>query len=158
MSYIDVQTYDTSLDNYNEAEALQTLLRAIHAELKKDNERMERDNTDTCPSFSISIGGKSIAFWLGGPQAEALFDFIRHIADENMHNIDITKGHVQGWRPIVNRQHDYLVDCLKSAVAYCKSQFEESDIDWLPSVNFLDNTLQEADKFDMLKQYIDSLY
>jgi hypothetical protein len=52
---------------------------------------------------------------------------------------------------------DYLVTCIRSAISYCKSQFEQSDIDWLPSIDFVDPTLTEADKFKILSDFATSL-
>ena len=50
-------------------------------------------------------------------------------------------------------EHDYIIDCLKSAVSYCKQQFEDSGIDWLPTVSFV-GLQNEADKFVLLDLYL----
>ena len=50
----------------------------------------------------------------------------------------------------------YMVDCLKSAISYCKQQFEESEVDWLPSVNFIGQQ-DEAIKFEMLTDFLNNL-
>lgn len=51
----------------------------------------------------------------------------------------------------------YAIDCLKSAIAYCKQQYLDSGIDWLPSTNFVDSTLDEAAKFDIAEQFLNDL-
>ena len=51
----------------------------------------------------------------------------------------------------------FAINCLKSAVAYCKQQYLDSGIDWLPSINFLSNNLDEVVKFDIAQEFIDSL-
>ena len=51
----------------------------------------------------------------------------------------------------------YAINCLKSSLAYSKQQFLDSGIDWLPSINFVNNKLSEAAKFDIAEEYIDSL-
>ena len=49
----------------------------------------------------------------------------------------------------------YIIDCLKSAVAYCKSQYEDSDIDWLPTINFIGSgDKDEADKFELCNNWL----
>ena len=53
-------------------------------------------------------------------------------------------------------QHDYIIDCLKSAVSYCKSQYIEGSVDWLPTVNFI-GLQDEADKFKLLEAYLSKL-
>lgn len=55
-----------------------------------------------------------------------------------------------------NKLHDYCVDCLKAAVAYCKAQYEESEVDWLPTVNFIGQQ-DEAIKFDLLVDFLEQL-
>ena len=51
----------------------------------------------------------------------------------------------------------YAIDCLKACVAYCKQQFNDSGIDWLPTVDFVDNTLEESAKFDIVESFIADL-
>jgi hypothetical protein len=50
----------------------------------------------------------------------------------------------------------FMLECLKTAVSYCKTQYLDSDIDWLPSAACLGLT-DEADKFDLLEDFIDNL-
>ena len=53
-------------------------------------------------------------------------------------------------------EHTYIVDCLKSAVSYCKSQYEDSGIDWLPTVGTV-GLEAEADKFKLLYAWLQTL-
>ena len=57
----------------------------------------------------------------------------------------------------VTLSEDYLVTCIRSAISYCKSQFEQSGIDWLPSIDFVDPTLTESDKFNLLSDFATKL-
>ena len=88
MLYINKQYENIYLPNYSEAYALQTLLAAVDVALDEDNERVEADNY-TCDQFTIVVGGKSIAFVLGGPQADALFHFIHYLAEENCYEVNM---------------------------------------------------------------------
>ena len=56
-------------------------------------------------------------------------------------------------------QHDYVVDCLKAAVMYCKEQFESSnsEIDALPSISSITTELEDTDKFRILETYLNDL-
>lgn len=54
----------------------------------------------------------------------------------------------------MDNKTQYMIDCLKSAVAYCKQQFNDSGIDWLPSICFIDNELDEAEKFTLVENFI----
>lgn len=51
----------------------------------------------------------------------------------------------------------YVINCLKACVAYCKQQFKDSGIDWLPTIDFVDNTLEESAKFEMLEDFVSKL-
>lgn len=53
-------------------------------------------------------------------------------------------------------EHDYIIDCLKSAISYCKSQFADSGVDWLPTVDFV-GLAEEADKFKLLEMFVNTL-
>lgn len=94
--YENKQTYNNVHDDYSECAALQDLLQATCRELDRGCKRLEVGSYDYS-NFTINIGGKSIAFNLGGPQAEALFRFISHIADENAYEVDFDKQTVDGW-------------------------------------------------------------
>ena len=56
-------------------------------------------------------------------------------------------------------EHDYVISCLKSAVSYCKEQFENSnsEIDVLPSINNVSKVLEENDKFSVIEMFLDCL-
>lgn len=51
----------------------------------------------------------------------------------------------------------YAIDCLKACVAYCKQQFNDSGIDWLPSIDFVDSSLEESTKFKIVEDFINKL-
>lgn len=53
-------------------------------------------------------------------------------------------------------EHTYIIDCLKSAVSYCKAQYEDSEIDWLPTVDCI-GLEKEADKFELLYAWLQTL-
>jgi hypothetical protein len=53
-------------------------------------------------------------------------------------------------------EHDYIIECLKTAVNYCKEQFKSSGIDWLPSAKTI-GLNQEDEKFALLMLYLNSL-
>ena len=82
-----MNTSDVSRYDYNEAEALQQLMRAADAACDDSVERMTQ-HKDFSGQFTININGQSIAFYLGGPQIDALFAFIEHIAAENFHEVN----------------------------------------------------------------------
>lgn len=89
--------YNAGLNSYNEAEALQQLLRAANDTLDAEVERLDTNADDALiDQFTITIGGVQTAFFLGGPQIEALYRFIKHIADENFYDVDIDNGTVTG--------------------------------------------------------------
>lgn len=82
-----MNTSDVSRYNYNEAEALQQLMRAAAAACDDSVERMTQ-HKDFSGQFTVNINGQSIAFYLGGPQIDALYAFIEHIAAENFHEVN----------------------------------------------------------------------
>lgn len=82
MNTSDVNRYD-----YNEANALQQLMTAADAACDDSVERMTQQH-DFSGQFTINIHGQSIAFYLGGPQIDALYAFIDHIAAENFHEVN----------------------------------------------------------------------
>ena len=88
----DKQTQSTYLPNYSESAALTDLLRCINSEAEEQNYRLEFDETaDVYSQFTITVAGRSIAFLAGGPQIEALYKFVEHIAEENLYNVDYEK-------------------------------------------------------------------
>jgi hypothetical protein len=74
---------------YNEQEALQQLKNAAEIALNRSNEEYEQsDDSDYhYEQLTITVDGKSFALVLGGPQFQALINFIDHIAYENMYVI-----------------------------------------------------------------------
>lgn len=74
-------------EDYSEAYALDTLLHESTALLVEDNNRFEAGLEDK-GRFTICVNGKAIEFMLGGPQYAALYEFICHIADENLYRVD----------------------------------------------------------------------
>lgn len=87
------KNYTTHLNQYNEPDALQQLLVAMHDALVKQNERFESDDW-LGDEFTITVNGIQTAFYLGGPQADAIYAFVQHIASENGYEVDIDKNTV----------------------------------------------------------------
>lgn len=53
------------------------------------------------------------------------------------------------------RKQQYIIDCLKSAIAYCENQYKESEVDWLPTINFVGSSdKDEADKFELCYNWL----
>ena len=80
--------HNTYLNEYNEAAALQQLLQALHSALDTQNKKFESDSEDL-DQFTITVGGVQTAFYLGGPQSEAIYKFVQHVANENFYEVDI---------------------------------------------------------------------
>ena len=95
--------YSTELSSYNEAKALQQLLNATLDAAEFQNDANDRELADkecndwTDLEFTITVNGIQTAFMLGGPQQEALYAFINHIANENAYEVDIPGRTVKGW-------------------------------------------------------------
>lgn len=92
------QTSNTYMPGYNEAFALQRLLVHIDEAMARQLPLLDDDSAkiDT-EQFTITVNGCSVAFYLGGPQTDALYSFVKHIADENMYDVDIDARTVIGW-------------------------------------------------------------
>lgn len=89
------KNYTTHLNCYSEAAALQQLLQAANAALEAENQRFNADSDDVCcDEFTITIAGVQTAFILGGPQYQALTEFIQSIAAENFYAVDFDKATV----------------------------------------------------------------
>lgn len=86
--------YSTHLDSYKESKALQQLLEAASAALENQNRAFDSDN-DYIDEFTITINGVQTAFMLGGPQFDALLDFVSHISNENFYAVDFDKNTVE---------------------------------------------------------------
>ena len=90
---MNINTSDVSRYNYNEAEALQQLLVAVDIAADDFLERCQQHD-DWTGQFTINIAGQSVAFHIGGPQIDALYDFVQHIADENFYSVDFENNTV----------------------------------------------------------------
>ena len=89
--------YSTNIDSYNEAEALQQLLKAASEALADTCSALE-DNKDLAFDFTITVNGVQTAFICGAPQIEALYRFVSYVATENMYIVDFNKMTVTGWK------------------------------------------------------------
>lgn len=84
------KNYRTTLPSYNEPEALNQLLKAAEAAIEKQNSSFDTDD-EFYDEFTITINGVQTAFYLGGPQFDALLAFVDHIAGENFYAVDFNK-------------------------------------------------------------------
>lgn len=73
---------------YHEAAALQELLEAAVDVLVEAGDKLDQDERYLDAEFTIIIGGQSKAFVLGGPQYQALVNFVKSIAEENSYTVD----------------------------------------------------------------------
>lgn len=99
--------HTTFSKSYNEAEALQQLLRIATETLSdlSDNidkmcdngETIESTDLDVVDEFYITVGGVQIAFYMGPAQCEALYAFIKHLAGENLYEVNFDDCTVKGW-------------------------------------------------------------
>lgn len=78
--------YRVPAEYYKESAALQKMLRAADAAIVKQCDRINTGDY-TLDTFTITIGGTSAEFILGGPQLDALYAFAHYIADENGYSI-----------------------------------------------------------------------
>lgn len=89
------KNYDIN-GKYNEAEALQQLLRAVNSALDIQNQRF--DSAKDCEfcdeQFTITVAGIQTAFVLGGPQVQALIEFVESIASENCYEVSLKEATV----------------------------------------------------------------
>lgn len=98
---VDNTQYDTTLNSYDEPKALQQLLTSANNELTRINDEytaaLNVDKNSELPfsEFTITVGGVQTAFYLGGPQFDALLAFIQHIADENGYSVDVNSCTVE---------------------------------------------------------------
>jgi hypothetical protein len=86
-----MSNYSTRYDGYHEAAALQQLLETIEHAMARQLELWTAGHHEQCDEFTITVGGIQTAFDLGGPQVEALYKFVEHIAGENFYEVDIPK-------------------------------------------------------------------
>lgn len=88
------QNYDVRLSMYSEPEAIQELLATVDELLKQAEANDYADDYQ----MQITIGGRTVAFILGGPQTNALYQFCANIAYENFYDIDTDSNTVTvGW-------------------------------------------------------------
>lgn len=53
---------------------------------------------------------------------------------------------------------EYVIECLYSAVAYCKQQYLDSGIDWLPSITKVGLTPNdESQKYELMVDFLTHL-
>jgi len=83
-----IATSNTQHQNYRESAALQTLLEALSAALEDSNNHFDETGDWLDPTITITVGGISTAFYLGGPQAQAICKFVESIAEENGYDVD----------------------------------------------------------------------
>ena len=79
--------YNVALKSYNQAAALEQLLKTAHAAVDNFIDRMDDDERGHF-QFTITINGVQTAFMFGSPQHDALLSFIEHIADEYGYIVD----------------------------------------------------------------------
>ena len=89
------KNYKTTLPSYNEPEALDQLLKAAEAAIERQNDAFDTAD-EYNDEFTITINGTQTAFYLGGPQFDALLAFVDHIAAENLYAVDFNKMTVTG--------------------------------------------------------------
>lgn len=94
MLYKNKQYESTYLPGYSEPYALQTLLVALNVAMADDIDRMDHEQDYVGDQFTITVGGKAIAFILGAPQIEGLYRFVQNIADENFYSINLHRSEV----------------------------------------------------------------
>lgn len=85
------QNYDVNLPLYSEPAAIQELLATVDEILAQAD-----DNYIDYNQMYITIGGRTVAFILGGPQTYGLYQFCAQLADENFYEID-TDNNTVGW-------------------------------------------------------------
>lgn len=81
------EQYSTELKTYCEPAALQQLLQSVHTAMTNQNDAYDAGE-EYLDEFTITVAGVQTAFIMGGPQAEALYRFIEHIAAENLYIVD----------------------------------------------------------------------
>jgi len=84
-----ISTSNTQHKNYSEAAALQVLIRQLRSALRELNDHFDDPDYAVAPDIIITVGGVSVAFTLGGPQAQALYTFVDSIAAENGYCVDL---------------------------------------------------------------------
>ena len=89
-----IATSNTRHQNYKESAALQVLLEALSAALEDSNDYFDETDEWLDPDITITVGGISTAFYLGGPQTQAICMFIESIAEENGYEVDFKNNTV----------------------------------------------------------------
>ena len=80
--------------DYNEAEALEQLLKAID-EAADINDKLFDLSLDSSENITIIVGSKLIQLYLGGPQIQGLCKMVSSIADENGYEVDFNENTVK---------------------------------------------------------------
>ena len=83
-----IATSNTRHQNYKESAALQNLLEALSTALKDANDYFDETDEWLDTDITITVGGISTAFYLGGPQTQAICKFVESIAEENGYCVD----------------------------------------------------------------------
>lgn len=73
----------------DEEQQLRQLVQNIKDGLQKTIELDKTTDGSVFLPIEIIVDGKSTTFILGGPQADGLFKFVEHVADENWYDITI---------------------------------------------------------------------
>lgn len=84
-----ISTSNTQHKNYSEPAALQVLIEQLHLALEEMNDHFDDPDYPVAPDINIVVGGVSTAFYLGGPQSQALYNFVISIAEENGYCVDL---------------------------------------------------------------------
>lgn len=90
------EQYSTRLDTYLESKALQQLLDNTNAALDHVVEELEAGRIID-EDITITVNGIQTAFFVSGPQVEAIYAFIKHLALENFYHVDFDEMIVHGW-------------------------------------------------------------
>ena len=85
---------DTRHYNYSEAKALTALLRNITQAAADANDHFDETGDWIDPDIYITVAGQQTAFYLGGPQMQAICKFVENIAEENGYDVDFASDTV----------------------------------------------------------------
>lgn len=76
-------------ENYNEAVALESLLKAVTEALDEDTTAIDSNQNIPNEFVYVKVKDKEIPIILGGTQYDAFVKFIQLIADENGYEVDV---------------------------------------------------------------------
>lgn len=57
---------------------------------------------------------------------------------------------------IENFKRDFVIECLEEAISYCRCQYLNSEIDWMPPASDV-GLCTEHEKYDLVLDFISSL-